>query len=60
VRFLAYCVLPEKKLCGNYLYRYKYVRDFDGGMGGYKLWGDVRKNIITDSFSTKTAISARI
>jgi len=27
---------------------------------GYKLWGDVRKNIITDRFSTKTVISARI
>jgi len=27
---------------------------------GWKLWGAVRKNIISDRFSTKTAISAHI
>jgi len=28
--FLACCVLPDKKLYGNRLYRCKYVRDFNG------------------------------
>jgi len=30
VKFLALCVLPDKKLYGNCLYWCKYVRDFDG------------------------------
>ena len=32
MKFLACCVLPDKKLHGNCLYWCKYVRDFDGAM----------------------------